>query len=248
MKKVLLFIFAINIAIVAQAQYEYFIGGHAGGIMPTILNQNAWGAQEYEYEFGPQLEFGIDFSVLYKEDKQFYIGLWKTVLGQAYTSNYNNQKWKRSIWSDYFIVPLIFRKTLRQGDNLDWAISIGALWGIRQNAKQTWSLNGKNITQVQDAALWHKKYWLSQPDVDDRYVRNDYMVYLDIGARKHLSESLYLDILLYGAVGPMDMNAKEWRIENRKKIYEPSRNGFGGIKLCLGFKFAQSGRFTLIGN
>ncbi len=246
MKRLILLVFAVHIAMIAQAQREYFIGGHIGGIVPTILNQNSWGAQEYEYRMSPQLEFGVDISLLYEDDKQFYTGFWKTTLGQAYTSIYDGKNWEREIQSDYFIVPLIFRKTIRQGDNLDWAFGVGALWGIRQNATQTWTVDGHQITQKQDNNIWHKPYWVSQPDVDDRYVRNDFMIYLDFGARKYLSSSVYLDILLYGAVGPFDINEEKWKIPNRtKKEYAASRNGFGGIKLCFGFKFAQTGRFAL---
>ncbi len=246
MKRLLLFVFVVNLTLVAQAQYEYFVGGHVGGIMPTILNQDAWGAQEYEYLFSPQPEFGVDLSVFHDEEMQFSIGFWKTVLGQAYTSNYNNQDWKRHVWSDYFLVPFTVRKILRRGNKLDWSGAIGFLWAIRQNAEQEWTLNGEAITKEQDYSIWHKPYWISDPKVDDRYVKNDYMLYLDLGVRRHLSTDIYIDILAYGALGVRDINEELWRIENKSKKYGASHNVFGGIKLCVGFKFAQTGRFFLL--
>ncbi len=248
MKRLLLFVFVVNLTLVAQAQYEYFVGGHVGGIMPTILNQNAWGAQEYEYFFTPQPEFGLDLSVFHDEKMEFSIGLWKTILGQAYTSNYNHQNWRRRVWSDYFVVPFTVRKILKQGNKLDWSAAVGFLWAIRQSVKHEWTLNGASITKAQDYNIWHKPYWISNPEVDDRYVKNDYMLYLDLGVRKFLSEQIYIDILAYGALGIRDINVEQWRIKNRKNKYAASHNAFGGIKLCVGFKFAQTGRFLLLDN
>lgn len=246
MRRILLLSLFVVLSWAVQAQTEYFIGTHGGVVAPAILNQNSWGAQEYEYSISAKMEYGIDLSVVHNDTYQLHTGFWLTTMGQAYTSDYEEHDWKREVWSDYFMVPVFIRKPISQG-HIKWQVGAGMLWAIRRNAEQAWTKNGVSISQTEDFEEWHKPYWVSKTDVDDRYVNNDYMLYLDIGFRKFLSSHVYMDVMAYMALGLRDMNADAWKIENRLgKEYAASHNAFGGIKLCFGLKVAQKGRFSLV--
>ncbi len=107
-------------------------------------------------------------------------------------------------------------------------------------------MNGVKLTQQQDAAIFGKPYWVSSSDVQDRFVKNDYMLYIDLGIRRYLNDKVYLDILGYASLGLRDLNAEGWKMQKKpNRIFTTSHNAFAGVKLCVGLRFAPSGIFVL---
>jgi len=161
-------------------------------------------------------------------------------MGQKY---YGKMKWSgfdyrdviRDINLNYIQVPILFKYS-PEGKDARFYIMAGPQVGILASAKQKFTNDGVSIPNkvtandgtVEDAAL---------EDIKHRYQKVDMMARLDIGVDIFATPSLIINLGLTTSYGFIELNDKNWEVQNFKGEIPKSHNFYAGLNIGICYKF-----------
>jgi hypothetical protein len=219
----------------AQAQKGLTIGANFMALNSNMVNQNTWGyPREYDYSVTFNTSFGIDVGYGISDHMGIYSGYWFTDLGQNYNDSYDNHEWERSLKLKYNMIPVML-KFNGTGSKVNFLGGVGVIFANLKEAQQEWLRDGQPFTETRENPITGQDFDLGQADVTDRFIKNDIMINLDLGARIPFGEKLFMDATLNFGYGLKDINAEDWQIKNGSGIYDPSHNAFAGLKIGLAY-------------
>ena len=214
----------------AQKGLNLGINGQYTGI--TIVNQNSWGnGHEYDYKLTNGSAFGLDVGYNFSDKIGIYSGFGMMTLGQDYTDSYSeidggtSSDWERSLRFKYNVIPIMLKFTGSEM-RVNFIGGFGIIYAMMKEAKQTWTKDGVD---------WNNNDDLGNQDVTDRYVKNDIIINMEMGARIFIIDHLYVDALIDFGYGLKDINAEGWHTPDNKGVYNASHNGYGGIKIGIAY-------------
>jgi hypothetical protein len=223
-----------SVAVKAQQAHSVWFNAVLGVNSAWIMNQNAYGNQEFEYatSFGPN--GGIGATYFYQRHWGVNGSLLLSQTGQNYSGYQAGGVADRKIKLTYLEVPLLIMKDLRAFQYPTW-ISFGPDVLILLNANQDYSREGGNSLPNPDGMI--------DGAVKDRYKPIDIALNFSVNRMYNIDYFRKLMFLVSAntAVGLTDINTKEWQIPNTHDIYRGSHNFYIGIKLGMMFKVARVG-------
>ena len=224
------------VAILLPASYGQkglHLGANFMAVSSSIVNQNSWGiGHEYDYEFSIRTSYGLDVGYNFSDQFGLSTGYWFTELGQDYSDSYSGSEWSRKLTLKYNMIPVMFKVTSTKA-KVNFLGGAGVLIGTLNEATQEWLRDGSPyVDQIYNPATG-ETFNPGAEDVTDRFAKNEFMLNFDLGGRATLGTHLYLDMTLNLSYGLTDINHEDWQFPDPGGKYEPSHNGFGGIKLGL---------------
>jgi hypothetical protein len=242
MKKVItLILLGFMLIPATYAQKGLQLGANFNYLSSSIVNQNVWGiGREYDYKISTNTSFGLDVGYNFNDRMGVYTGFWMTNLGQGYSDEYAvgeaeaNSVWERDIKLKYNVIPLMLRFS-NSFNRVNFLGGIGVSFAFLNTAEQTWTQDGAVYTETFENPITEKEFIAGATDVTDRFAGSDIFLNLELGARIFLIDELYLDASFFGGYGIKDINAEDWKIENKDGEYKGSHNAFGGIKVGIAY-------------
>ena len=223
------------------AQKGLQVGANFMYLSSNIINQNAWGlGKEYDYKLTYNSSFGLDVGYNFNEKMGIYTGFWMTTLGQDYTDEYaaegaeNMSSWERSVKLKYNMIPVMLRFS-NSLNRVNFLGGIGVSFAFLNKAEQEWLQDGAVYGETLENPITGKEFNVAATDVKDRFESSDVFLNVELGARIFVIDELYIDASLFGAYGFKDINAADWRIENKDGEYNGSHNAYAGLKIGVAY-------------
>lgn len=221
MKKITLSFLTI-LTLISYSYGQKMRGWHLGGSamlqVPIIFNQNTYGDPEYEYAADLHSAWGISAAYNFKRSFGFQTGIYYSFIGQTYEDiDYLNRDIYREVDLDYIQIPVLAKYNTKLTDVRFYSV-LGPQFGLLTKADIRYTIDGVDK---------------GTPDAKERFSNFDMGIVLGTGMQYDISENLYISAGLRFYVGLMDINAKEWRTPNLDNVYDPSLNGYGGVRVAL---------------
>lgn len=251
---VLLLTILLSISLSAQldnSQGKIFFGGNLAPQLALILNQNNYGYAELNYRAKVGFQVGAKIGYEWRDFNQVEAGLAWTTLGQSYRDNISGIINEKVVALRYIYVPIMYRRML--GNTIQWMdkrgssnfyVMGGFQFGRLLGADVSWDKggqpvdmitylieNGNNKNESQLVAM-------GPPAEDiDLFEKTDFMGLVGVGFQYWATSFTTVSIEWKNGIGIKDINAAEWRLPNRKGVYEPSRNAFSALNLIIQLYF-----------
>jgi len=246
MKKFYILLFAITLfSATSFAQKGLNIGLNGSYNAVTIVNQNTWGAsnssgeiQEYDYDLTFGAGFGLDVGYNFTDDLGVYTGFRTMTMGNDYHDSYDwggeESKFDRKLKLKYNIIPVTFKFTGSKS-TVNFIGGIGVLIAMMKEAEQTWTIDGDQYKENYSNDATDETYNVAATDVTNRYSSTDVILNLELGARIFLIDNLYIDATMNFGYGLIDINQKDWHMDNADGEYKASHNAFAGAKIGVAY-------------
>jgi hypothetical protein len=220
----------------AQQIHSFWVYGVTGINSNWILNQNAYGNQEFEYATSFNLTGGIGINYFYNRDWGMGGAVHYSTMGQNYSGMQAGGEAKRMVKLNYIEIPLSVMRQLPYMNYPTW-ITAGPDILVLLNAKQDYNRDGGSPLPNPDG--------MRVGDITERFKPVD--IALSFSANRMVELNYFRSIMFLFTVnttlGITDINTKEWRIANTHGIYARSQNFYIGAKVGLMFKMHRfSGR------
>lgn len=180
-----------------------------------IINQNAYGGEEYDYTLKLGGGAGVDVGYNFTNHLGLFTGLKFSNQGQSYESSKNTGE-TRDISLRYNYIPVLFRFT---GGNskVKFYAQAGPQFGFINEAKYTYENPNADVT----ASLV----------ITDRFTKNDNGINFGLGANIDIITNLYVSAGMDFYYSFNDINDPKFHIPDSSGVYEPSKNATGGIRI-----------------
>ena len=229
---IILFMLLLSAEVKSQQVHSLWISAVSGFNNNWILNQNAYGNQEFEYSSRFGLAGGLGVTYFYRKHWGFNGSLLVSQMGQNYSGYQAGGVADRKIKLSYVEVPLLFMKDIPYFQYPTW-FSFGPDVLILLNANQKYARNGGNPLSNPEGMI--------DGNVKDRYKPIDIAVNFAVNRMYNLDyfRKMMLFFSVNSTVGLTDINTTEWQIPNKHNIYKGSHNFYIGIKFGIMFKTAR---------
>lgn len=199
-----------------------------------ILNQNAYGNQEFEYASRFGLSGGVGVTYFYRRHWGFNGSVLLSQMGQNYYGYQAGGIADRRIKLTYLEVPLLFMRELPYMKYPTW-VSLGPDVLVLLSANQKYVRNGGSLLSNPEGMI--------DGNVIDRYKPFDIALNFSINRMYNLDYFRKMMFLfsVNSMVGLTDINTTAWQIPNKHDIYKGSHNFYIGIKVGMMFKVARLG-------
>lgn len=236
MKKFLyLFLLSIVCSTPGFSQQGFHVG--LGGNFNTvwIVNQNAYGLKEYDYQLDLGGGGGIVLGYNISDHFGFQAEIKSSKQGQKYVEH-NNSSLTRDVKLNYVAIPVLL-KVIGGSSNVRFYSNAGIQYNILTDA----TLEGY--------------YYLPQPmniPASERFNSTDLGVNFGLGGDVFFTDNLYMNVGMSFYYSLTDINAKsgtgifayqgktwQWPDNHGAGVYKASRNGTGGFSLGLHYLFSS---------
>lgn len=248
-----------------RGQSRFFVGAHATGYYSMIVNQNNYGLPEMNYRFDPLPSFGggIIAGVHFNNSHQIQVEFNAVNLKQKYEDNYtygNHFNLKKSIESSYFQMPILYRyvfgadvDAVYMDNAIKFYVTAGPQLDMLLNAKVQYKVDDINSTWRQvdvafgnglvDGADMGGAFECGGAQVQEPFDGASLYEKIGIsgviggGIQKCFNDHFLVGIEMRAAMSITDINAKCFRVKNRRDIYEPSRGFAGSLRISCSYLF-----------
>lgn len=233
----------------AKKNIAPYIGVGGAINIKAIANQNNYGYNELDYSFAPGYFGGFMIGVDISNRHAYQIEFNFANAGQNYKDMISGNDNEKKVDLSYLQIPILYKRYMGKNAGVPnfegkWESFYwlgGIQLGFLSSAEVEWQTNGQEtdflsfINQHGRNPHIQSITQMGAPEDDKEFFQSfDLGVVLGLGYHRFLAKNLFFTAELRGGLGVIDMNASEWRYENRDGIYQASRNAFGGIKLGLG--------------
>ena len=229
---IILFMLLFSFEVKSQQVHSLWISAVPGFNSNWILNQNAYGNQEFEYASRFGLSGGLGVTYFYRKHWGFNSSFLLSQMGQNYSGYQAGGVAERKIKLSYLEVPLLFMRELPYMQYPTW-VSFGPDVLILLNANQKYARNGGNPLPNPEGMI--------DGNVKDRYKPIDIAVNFAVNRMYNLDYFRKM-MFLFSAnstIGLTDINTTDWQIPNKHNIYKGSHNFYIGLKVGIMFKVAR---------
>lgn len=213
MKKLLTALFII-ISSFAFAQKGLHLGASGNLNTVWIVNQNAYGGEEYDYTLKTGAGAGLNVGYNLTDHIGVFTGFKFSNQGQSYESSKNTGE-TRDISLRYNYIPLLVRFT-GGSSSVKFYAQAGPQFGFISNA--TYEYDGPTIDPIKG-------------DIKDRFNSGDNGVNFGIGANIDITSKIYINAGLDLFYSFNDINEEKFHIPDSSGVYEPSKNATGGLNI-----------------
>lgn len=231
---IIIFMLLLSAEVKSQQVQSLWISALPGFNSIWILNQNAYGNQEFEYASRFGLTGGLGVTYFYRKNWGFNGSLLLSQMGQNYSGYQAGGVANRKIKLSYLEVPLLFMRELPYMQYPTW-VSFGPDVLILLNANQKYIRNGGSPLPNPEGMI--------DGNVMDRYKPFDVALNFSINRMYNLDYFRKMMFLfsVNSMLGLTDINTTAWQIPNKHDIYKGSHNFYIGIKVGMMFKVARLG-------
>lgn len=180
-----------------------------------IVNQNAYGGEEYDYTLKMGGGAGIDVGYNFTNHLGLFTGFKFSNQGQSYESSKNTGE-TRDVSLKYSYIPVLFRFT-GGSSKVKFYAQAGPQFGFINDATYTYENPNTKISQSYN--------------FKERYTKNDNGINFSLGANIDLITNLYLSAGLDFFYSFNDINDEKFHIPDSSGVYEPSKNATGGLRI-----------------
>jgi hypothetical protein len=232
---IIILILLLSVSVKAQQVNSLWFNAVSGLNSSWIINQNAYGNQEFEYATAFGLTGGIGVTYFYKRHRGFSGSILLTQMGQNYSGYQGGADADRKVKLSYVEVPLLFMKDIPGSQFPTW-ISFGPDVLILLNADQQYTRGegGSDLPYPEGMIDGNVKARYKPVDIAINFSVNR-MYNLD-----YLRKMMFL-FSVNTALGLTDINSTEWQKPNTHDIYTGSHNFYIGFKIGMMFKVARQG-------
>jgi len=203
------------------AQSDIFVGGQASFNSLLWFNQNSYGENELAYKFKPGVGLGLQAGYQFAAKSAIAIELNFVQQGASYDETINTINIVREVEQSYLQIPIMYHWRSNR-DLSGFFFDIGLSLGF---------LTGASISQ--DPVIYNPPSELNSQDITERLVSFEPGFLIGLGYKYDLNENIDLKFGFKSYTSITDINASAWQQPNLDGIYEPSRNGRGGIEVSL---------------
>jgi hypothetical protein len=239
MKKIyfLLIIGLIALTGPAMAQKELYFGLGGTGLSSWTTNQNNYGLpfeMDYSMTFGGSGNINAGFEFNKHLGIKLEIGYSK--MGQNYKDQIGDSTYTRKIKMNYLQIPLLF-KYRTGGEVAKFYFLVGPQFNLLLSANQKYLRNDTPEMGEINNPNTNKPIVIGESDIKDRYTSYDIMGRIDVGVDIEFTKNLFMNVGLTMAYGFMDINATDWRINDKDGNYNASHNIYGGFNVGINYRF-----------
>ena len=231
---IIILVFLYSGAVKAQLVHSLWLDAVGGLNSNWIINQNAYGNQEFEYATAFGLTGGIGVTYFNTRHWGMKGSILLTQMGQNYSGYQAGADANRRVKLSYIEVPLLIMKDIPQFQYPTW-ISFGPDVLILLDANQEYSREGGSKLPFPEGMI--------DGNVKVRYKPID--VAINISVNRLYNLDYYRKIMFLFSVnsliGLTDINSSEWQKPNTHGIYTGSHNFYIGFKVGMMFKVARLG-------
>ena len=232
-KKILISFSLLLAGTLASGQTGTFFGIEGGLNCVWISNQNTYGEPELDYllKISPRVSVIAGHMFTEKIGLRTEIG-WAR-MGQKYYGKQYLRPAERYILMDYLQVPALV-KFIAGKQRTKLYLLGGPQLCLLVHADQTYTRDGANAPPFYNTEI---NQWIdvSKNNITSRYRKFDVMIRLDLGAHFRIKEKKFIDLGITAAYGLIDLNKKEWRLDNIQHTYGRSHSFYSGLTLCFLF-------------
>jgi len=231
---IIIFLLLLSAEVKSQQLHSLWISALPGFNSNWILNQNAYGNQEFEYASRFGLSGGVGVTYFYRRHWGFNGSLLLSQMGQNYSGYQAGGVADRKINLTYIEVPLLFMRELPYMQYPTW-LSFGPDVLVLLNANQKYIRNGGSPLPNPEGMI--------DGNVMDRYKPFDVALNFSINRMYNLDYFRKMMFLfsVNSMLGLTDINTTAWQIPNKHDIYKGSHNFYIGIKVGMMFKVGRLG-------
>ena len=208
------------------------IGGFVGS--SGIVNQNAYGNPELDYEFPFSYGFSLNVGYGITDNIGAKMEIGYARLGQKYSDVRGDTSFTRDIQTGYLTVPVLFKYN-SAGKTARFYFCAGPEFAFLLSAEQEYLADGSQYNRTM-TNLDGETFNVGDPDIQDRVSSIDIMARVDMGVDISLTGNLILNAGLTMNYGLTDLNAPAYRLEDYSGNYNPSHNFYGGITMGLNYR------------
>lgn len=228
-----------------------FIGVNGAPQMALILNQNNYGHPELAYRPKIGYQIGPKVGFEWNNYNQIELGANWTTLGQSYEESIQNVLNEKVVELKYVYFPILYKRVFGYIDQ--WSDNtgsgnfygvVGFQPGILLGANVEWYKNGTELgmfdyllNEVENPNDVELRGMGAPQAYDELFQKIDFMMLLSLGYQYWISSFTSVSIEFKNGLGLSDINREAWRLPNRQKIYEPSRNAFTALNVSAQIYF-----------
>ncbi len=216
-KLITLILIVLTTSTYAQKGLNLGISGNLNTVW--IVNQNAYGAEEYDYKLKTGSGAGIDVGYNLTNHLGIFTGFKFSNQGQKYESSKHTGE-TRDISLKYNYVPLLFRFT-GGSSKVKFYVQAGPQFGFLSDAKYTY----KNPNVPVEFSMAFK----------DRFTKSDNGINFGLGANIDIITNLYVSAGLDFFYSFRDINDDKFHIPDHSGVYQASKNALGGLRIGVSY-------------
>lgn len=232
---IIILILLHSVAGKAQQVHSLWLNTEVGLNSNWIINQNAYGNQEFEYATAFGLTGGLGATYFYRRHWGLNGSLFLSKMGQNYSGYQAGADANRKIKLTYLEVPLQLMRDIPYLQYPTW-ISFGPDVLILLNAKQEYrrDVGGSSLPFPEG---------MIDGDVKVRYRPVDVAINFSVNRMYNMDYFRKMMFLfsVNAALGLTDINSSAWQLPNTHDVYAGSHNFYIGFKVGMMFKVARLG-------
>ncbi len=208
-------ILLLSISTYAFAQKGLHLGASGSFNTVWIVNQNAYGGEEYDYTLKTGGGAGIDAGYNFTNHLGVFTGFKFANQGQSYESSKNTGQ-TRDISLKYNYIPLLFRFT-GGSSKVKFYAQAGPQFGFISDANYTF----EDPNTASSFTL----------GIKERFTKNDNGINFGLGANIDIITNLYISAGMDFFYSFNDINDEDFHIPDSSGVYEASKNATGGLRI-----------------